>query len=465
MRLIALIFPVVLYAGQLWGPANVLHVLNENSTLDKDANGIVDCQQSLNEWFAIYGDTSNVVRIKTSITYNTADHAQSIHWDLFSMGFDTSSRWGDDASVSLSVGNEYIRDEICEYYEADSAWRWSNLPFIAIHTDFPIKLRGNSKVGATPEDSQDSCIYRSMCSALMLHIRPGCDGIDSDNLTGWNAKRWQNISYAAKKKRFVPGSELIVATGITNFDEVDSLSLWVLPTFIDGDSIGHIISALRKSAIPLLSNSSAGSSDWFVIDQAGTGTLNTYNSTDTVTSAMHSYWGDRVLRDIDSVSLAATDTVYLGWSGDPTLRSGDSCSFYICDGSYHSPTPDSSEYWIRQVGFKIASPAIAIFWESYYGYSHAGNIRPTAVQTQSLESELIRAGFAYTIGNSHEPTALGMPYLERILTSMKTPGITFAEVAWAASLYSYWQYQPIGNPIGIMNSQDSKQGWGKWSKW
>lgn len=473
MFLLLLLIPLASLASISSSPSQVLHVLNENSTLDKDANGVVDCQQGLNEWFALYGDTSNVLRIKTTISYTSADHAQAIHWDLFSIGYDTSARWGSDATVSLAGGNEYIHDEICEWYEADSAKRWGNVIYPVFWTDFPIKLRSNDKVPGLPFNAPevDTCIYKSMCFATLLHLRPGCDATEADLTTENVDMRWFNGTMYTRtglgEASFVPGVDNIAISGGAN-----SLPIWVLPTFIDGDSISHIISALRKSKTSSIVNNATKPHNWAVIEQAGTEASTLYapmSLSTTFNTQFRRIYGNNILCDADCVvTYNDLDTVFLGWTGWPSLKSGDSCSYFFNTASLATPQPDSSEFAFRQITFPVANAGIAYSFESYFNYSHAGNIRPTSVQYQSLGSDALRAGFTYILGCAHEPTTGGVNDSPRLAQAMTTPNVNFAVMAWS-SVSRVDMYDPIGNPIGIINKTErTANEWdyfAKWGKW
>lgn len=474
MFLLLLLIPLVSLASISSSPSQVLHVLNENSTLDKDANGVIDCQQGLNEWFALYHDTSNVLRIKTTISYVTEDHAQAIHWDLFSVGYDTSVRWGNNVDVSLAGGNEYILDELCEWYEADSAKRWGNVIYVVFWTDFPIKLRSNDKVPGLPFNAPeiDTCIYKSMCFATLFHLRPGCDATEADLTSEYIDQRWFNTTMYNRlstlgEASFVPGVDAFAISG-----GASSLTAWVLPTFIDGDSIGHIISALRKSVSSSIINGASKPHNWAVIEQAGTELSESYapmSLNATFNTNFRRIYDNRVLCDADCVvTYTHLDTVFLGWTGWPSLKSGDSCSFFFNTASLAASRPDSSEFAFRQITFPIANAAIAFSFESYFNYSHAGSIRPTSVQYQCLGSDALRAGFTYILGCAHEPTVSGVNNSPQLSIAMTTPNVNFAVMAWS-SVYMLSEYDPIGNPIGIINKSERQTNewdyFAKWSKW
>lgn len=447
-------------------PSEVVHVINENSTLDTDANGIYDPQDGLNHWYSLYHDTSHVVRIKTVIQYNTSDNAQSMHWDLFSIDFDTSSLYGQDATVSLAGGNEYYLDEICEYMEADSAVRWKHIKYCILWIGGPLKLRQNDKITPLPTDTADSTIVKSIASALVLFLRPGCDYRPSLITEEFDQRfRFINETQMGRERKYTFNSghtKVYHPVGVGR----DTLSIYMLPTLLEADSIAQVRRMLSKSfKAPMVNGKPRNSSSWAVIDEAPGHSFTTSQFTDSAyfSGSVRSIFGPSVLWDKDSV--ANQDTCKLGWPGNPTLQSGDSCLFFWCAGEKHSPVPDSSEAWFRQLSFKPAAGALTWFNESYFAYSTRGGTRPGGTQTQSLVSDAIAAGYTYTIGQAHEPYSSGITQTGKFSALIREPGHTFAEIAWMSNNYVCGLNVPVGNPIGVFNEFVPVEKWNKWRKW
>lgn len=446
-------------------PSEVLHVVNENSTLDTDANGVYDFQDCLNYWYSLYHDTSHVVRIKTSIQYNTSDNAMSIHWDLFSIDFDTSSTWGQDATVSLAGGNEYILDEICEYMEADSAVRWRQIKYAALWFGMPLKLRHNDKVGNLPTSaySGDSCIVKSIASALVLFVRPGCDVRPTQIEPNFDNRLVYNSSqYNARFYNYTQG----ITSLYDIYQRNDTLAIYMLPTVLDADSIVHVRRMLAKSLeSPIVNGKTRSKSSWAVIDEAPTHSYTTRQFTDSsyFRNTIRSLFNECVLWDKDSV--ANQDTCKIGWPGNPTLQSGDSVLFFWCAGEKHSPVPDSSEGWFRQINLKPANGSLTWFNESYFGYSTRGGIRPSGTQTQSLVSDAIAAGYTYAIGQAHEPYASGMTNPIKMSVLLRQRDLPFAVLAHLSNYHVNSLNVPVGNPIGVLNASEKEKNWNSWRRW
>ena len=451
-------------------PSEVLHVVNENSTIDTDANGVYDFQDCLNWWYGLYHDTSNVLRISTSVDYNTSDQPQSIHWDKFSIDFDTCARWGEDVAVSLAGGNEYILDEICEWYEADSAKRWGGVKYPILWKGMPLKLRGNSKVGGLPGSWIDTTLYRPIPSALILFVRPGCDAAQSDLLTNWFAEPftgslWYRANTRGAIRPFVPGVDRIWG-GLRSYHPFDTLGVWVLPCVMDADSVTYLRRALSKSTESPIINGKAKSRAWMVIDETESPLSDrAYSDSPRYKNNVARIFGTRVLCDADCVSSAARETTYLGWTGNPTLRSGDSCLVFFNSGDSHTPVPDSSENWYRQLTFPIASGALTWGSESYFGYSTSGYLRPGGTVTQAATADALKIGFTYVLASSHEPTNSGIPNDSTLSHVLNHRDIAFADFAYSVCYGSVWQYYPIGNPIGVLNATDKEKNWNSWRRW
>lgn len=474
MRFFLVLIPFLCFAQPK--PSEVLHILNASSTLDTDGNGTEDGQQCLNAWYALYGDTSHVLRISMHAMTNTSDHAQTIHIDYYSSFFDTSTARSSDNAVNLGVGEEYIGDEICEYFEADSANRWGKIKYPLFWIGAPIKIRGNDKQGAIPGDINhggfdysdvDSCLYKSIACMTALYVRPGCDASIASGLYDNLGRRFSNITLRATGLQthsvaFRPGVDFV--TSYLDSPQ-DTLTLWVLPCYLDGDTVTHVINALNRSVNSIFENSTPRNHVWGVIDQTDRiSTDSYYTNFVQYRHQMLSLFDGKVLSDGDSISFAATDTHYVGWDGYVTLRSGDSCGVFFNSGDSHVPRPDSSEFWVRQLEFPIA--AGALYWgsESYTHYSHRGALRPGGTQTQSLVQDVLRAGFSYSIGTTHEPYSTGLPEDRYLAFGLLTVDAPFAVVAWS-SVYSIWQIDPVGNPIGILN-KSTPSGWqNSWSEW
>lgn len=452
-------------------PDEVLHVVNDASTLDTDENGVYDFQDCLNWWYSIYGDTSNVVRISTSIDYTTADNAQVVHWDKFAEGFDRSAVWGQDDIVSLGEGKEYILEPICEWFEADSTKRWGYVKYPILWMGFPMGLRSNDNVSGLPGGADDTTLCKSMPSALLLHVRPGCDGANPTDLSEWLSGRWtHSIGIEAsqgRKVRFNPGIDWVAGRwDLGNTALIDTLRVWVLPTVMDADSVTYLRRALSKSIESPIINSAAKPRSWYVVDETESpSTDNIYSSNSTYKNNVARLFQTRVLCDADCVSSAERETTYLGWTDNPTLRSGDSCLVFFNSGDTHTPTPDSSENWYRQLTFPIATGAITWSSESYFGYSTRGYIRPTGTQTQSATSDALKVGFTYVLGNKHEPTSSGLVKDASLGHCLNQKDLPFAELAWACQQFGYHEFLPIGNPIGIINKGESQANWNSWRRW
>jgi len=464
-------------------PSEVLHVVNDASTLDTDGNGIYDFQDCLNYWYSLYHDTSNVCRISTSIDYVTQDNAQEIHWDKLSIDFDTSAKWGSDVAVSLAGGKEYPLDELCAWYEADSVNRWGKVKYPILWMGFPPKLRGNAQITATPGSNPDSSVYKSMPCALVMFLRPGCDAAQSDALTPWAARAWLSSSMygrastAAASPPAVAGqSEIFFNPGVDyicqprNVSAGDTLRIWVLPTVMDADSVTYLRRALLKSTQSPIKNGSAQARHWMVIDETNSNGSDVLYSTTGAASAGYRnnvarVFGTHVLCDDDSMADADKDASYLGWTGEITLRSGDSCLVFFNSGDTHTPKPDSSANWYRQLTFPIANGALTWSSESYFGYSTRGYLRPTGTLTQSATSDALKVGFTYVLANSHEPLTMGLINDRAVGYCLTKKDVPFAVFAWSVQPTGYHENLPIGNPIGVINASESESTWDNWSKW
>lgn len=453
-------------------PSEVLHVVNDASTLDTDENGVYDFQDGLNYWYSLYHDTSNVVRISTSIDYTTQDNAQAVHWDKFSIDFDTSARWGNDVAVTLGGGKEYILDELCTWYEADSARRWGSVKYPLLWMGLPIKLRSNDKVTGLPGDTDDSTLCKSLPSAILLFLRPGCDAAQSDALSEEIDGRWMtSVSDRASSREgalFNAGVDYIY--GRLSKQPYDTLRVWVLPTMLDADSITYLRRALLKSTQSPIKNGSTNARHWIVIDETNSaGTDNIYSATGAASATYRNnvarVFRTHVLCDDDSMADADKDASYLGWSGEITLRSGDSCLVFFNSGDTHTPKPDSSENWYRQLTFPIANGALTWSSESYFGYSTRGYLRPTGTVTQAATSDALKVGFTYVMANAHEPLTTGLVIDRNVGYCLTQPDVPFAVFAWACQDFGYHEFLPIGNPIGVINASEDKSAWDNWSKW
>lgn len=447
MRLLFILLPLCAFGANLFtepDPSEVLVVYNSNSTLDTDGNGVADHVQILEKLTEIRGTVPNTLAIATGIDYISESQAYAIHIDQLHYDLDTSQTYGDDASVSIG-SRDYILQKIAQWFDADSVNRWGRVKYIELVMGMPYKVRGNDNLGRLPENSGDiglsngdSTLYRSLACYIWTFLAPGAES--NGYFSGKRVSRLRTNPYYSQVKLngsfdFVPG---LLKSGLQNGIVGDSLAMWVaIPTYLDGNNVADVIAMLDRSQYePVLASGAAKNDYWAVFDESNTGdSRRPYQAIAALDDTLDKiFTGGRTLADIDSVPAAAgTDTVFVGWSGDVTLQSGDSCALYFTAASKHDPRPSTSNRWYYEIGFPIAPGALTWASESFNAYTPRDtSLRPPGEGTQTLLCEAIENGFTYGLGECYEPVSSGLPHPQMIANGMRIPNLPFALLASAA---------------------------------
>lgn len=462
MVVFLLLLPALCFAANVFpepDPSQVLIVYNEASTLDTDNDGVYDHRQIIEKLWEIRGDTSNILGINTEITYNTESHAQAIHVDLMHYGLDVSSPYGESAGQNVTGAEEYILQEIAEWFDADSINRWGTVIYIELLMGMPLKIRGNDNVGQLPEDAEgDSTLYRSVASWIWTYLAPGAEEntyFDDVRVSKRHIGNPYCDQVEAGDWQFYPGVLKTYATGILSV--IDTFRLWVaLPTLLDGNHVDDVLGMLDRSETKIIQSSGVADADyWAVFDEAnGSAVYKPIQSYTGLPESLDVIFPSRTLADIDSVPAAAgTDTVFVGWTGDVTLQSGDTCALYFTAASKHSPRPSTSNRWYYNIEFPIAPGAITWVSESYASYTiRDTSLRPPGEGTQTLICEAIENGFTYAVGNCYEPFGNGIPDADFIVNALRIPHLPFALMASAALGETYgclYSHVAVGPAIGF----------------
>lgn len=448
--------------------SRVLYVYNDNSTIDTDENGTIDHWQILAKLEQMYGTLPNVLGVKTVISFNSEEQAQSSHVDQLHFDFDTSSVYGNDTAVSLAPGNQYPLQEIGAWFDADSAHRWGKVTQIELLMGMMLKTRGNAKIGLLPQDNggMDSTLYRSFSAWLWTWLAPGCgsNGYFAGKKV-WRSTQnpYKTIVDATNNWEIEPNQMYAKFGQIAVYDPPDSTRLWVwCPTLLDGNHVQDVLDMLDRSQHHVIPASGiARETEWAVMDESS-GSLNyraPYRNMAGFADTLQVTFPAQVLADVDSSSADGTDTIYVGWPGHITLPAGDSCAFYFTAASKHSPRPDESGIWFNKIQFPIVPGAFCWTPESYNSYTiRDTSLRPSGEGTQTLLCEAIHEGFTYAVGHCFEPFSGGLPQTKALVNGIRVPHLTFAQYASALIRSTMFSEVAIGNGLGYFRQALTGEG-------